>query len=276
MSKILITGASGFIGSHLSMRMADEVNAVFAISHAEMANIRDTQLKIRSIQPDYIFHLASYGNHSKQVDEEKTIEANIMRLFLILKMTEEIDYKAFVNFSTSSVQLPHQTFYSATKAGGEYLCRAFAQKYNKKVISVRPASVFGEGEADFRFIPTVIKTMIDGCAMNLDPFASHSWIYVGDFVDGLLHIIKHLDRVGEEPINISYGKEWKNIEIVEFIEQLTKKKLQYNLVEHQRAYDNTSWLVDNEVVEHLGWRPPFGLEKGLLNTFKWYRDEYQK
>ena len=156
--KFVLTGGNGFIGQHLAEVLEKQGHAVNLLNRDMLSSIHDMTDELKKIAPDYIIHLAAYGNHFNQRDEAETLNANIIKLFKLLKASESIDYKGFINFSTSSVQLDVQTMYSATKAAGEHICKAYAQKYNKPIISVRPASVFGEGEETFRFIPMVVHS----------------------------------------------------------------------------------------------------------------------
>jgi nucleoside-diphosphate-sugar epimerase len=158
----------------------------------------------------------------------------------------------FYNFSSSSVTLNTDTFYSATKLCAEHVCNAFAIKYNKSIRNIRPYSVYGEGEASFRFIPTVISKLHNGEEMMLDEYATHDWIYIEDFIDALLNGYSE----------IGTGIKTTNIEIVRTLEDISGKKLKYK-PSKLRSYDNKNWVA-KEGVKHIS------LEEGLLKTYKHY------
>lgn len=272
--KFVLTGGNGFIGQHLAEVLEKQGHAVNLLNRDMLSSIHDMTDELKKIAPDYIIHLAAYGNHFNQRDEAETLNANIIKLFKLLKASESIDYKGFINFSTSSVQLDVQTMYSATKAAGEHICKAYAQKYNKPIISVRPASVFGEGEETFRFIPMVVHSLKSGQQMNLDKDAMHSWIYVGDFVNALIFIARNITstKLGEV-INISYGKEWSNLDIVKMLEEIEGKTLRFKETPNIRPYDSKHWFVDNLRLNDMGWRTNYGIVRGLANTYKWYTND---
>ncbi len=272
MNTYLLTGASGFIGKNLVSVLEGQKDKVEVISRQDLGNEGKIMDIMKKVKPDYIIHMAAYGNHSNQEDDlKKTIGVNIIKTVYMLEASKNIDFKAFVNFSTSSVYLPYQTFYSATKLSAECICKAYAQKYKKPIISVRPASVFGEGEAEFRLIPTIINTLRQDYFMKLDPTPKHSWIYIKDFINALLLIIKKIKEIeGGEAINISYGKQWSNREIVKKLERISTKKLIYEKVERMRAYDTDNWLVKNDRLSSLGYQAEYGIDKGLINTYVYY------
>ncbi len=269
--KFLLTGSKGFIGSNLRQYLDKHNHDHVAITKEELLDSNVLANLFKTFEPDYIIHMAAYGNHSSQTDEKATLSANILKLYNLLDASKDVPYKAFINFSTSSCQLPVQTMYSATKAAGEFLCRAHGQKYNKSIFSVRPASVFGEGEDESRFIPTIVRHMHEKTTMKLDPYAKHSWIYVADFIHSLMHLVTVTDKIETgEAINISYGKQWSNLEITEYLQDMSLYNLKYEEVKPMRSYDSGSWLVNNDRLKSLGCDFPHGLQKGLMQTHNYY------
>lgn len=252
--RILMTGSSGFIGSALKKRLElnNDVDTIIfehfidAYSHSHLRNT------IKILNPDVIYHLGAYGNHSHQDIDYKIIESNITGTFDLLGALHDINYKAFYNFSSSSVTLETPTLYSASKKCAELLCNAYRTKYNKNIINIRPYSVFGEGEAKFRFIPTVIRCLLSGEEMQLDENATHDWIYINDFIDALL----------SGKTEIGTGIKRTNKEVVTMLEEISGKKLNYKPAK-LRAYDNDNWYC-KKGVKHI----PF--KESLKNTFDYY------
>jgi nucleoside-diphosphate-sugar epimerase len=264
---VVMTGAHGFIGTHLSAALVDKGFSVCALERELFTDPEALKNKLEELNPQYIYHLGAYGNHSAQTDIDQIVAANIFNTFLLLRQSREINYKAFINFSTSSVNLPHQTFYSASKSAAEKLCTAFRQQYGKPVVSVRPASVYGPGEAYFRFIPTLIKHLEEGTKMTLVENATHSWIYVGDFVQGVLKVAKNA-AILDNPINISDGDVYPNIDIVHRMEKITGKILDFESVERMRDYDTEQWVVGNYELKQLGYKPENTIQQGLFKTYE--------
>src|ERR1035437_6380753 len=130
-NKVLITGASGFLGSHLAKALSGQ--KILTLKHG-LFSPED----VTKVAPDVIYNLAAYGNMSNQKDEWENVNANIIGLWTLLQVTKDLPYKKFVQISTSSVLLNHQTMYSSTKLGGEALCKAYIDEYKKPIVVVRP------------------------------------------------------------------------------------------------------------------------------------------
>lgn len=247
MSNILVTGASGFIGSHLHKRLAYEGHAVTPLSHKSLYKEQDRLTKIvKALNPSYIFHLASYGNHYFQTEENKTVAANYMVLNKLLQATKDIEYKAFLNFSTQAYNFDSGSFYGATKAGGEYLVRAYVKQYDLPIVNIRPYSVFGEGEADFRFVPKLCKQIMEGKEITLTNVA-HDWIYIDDFIDGLLQVAIDSNKYRGKSVGIGTGIYRNNRYIAKQLQLIIQKEVRI-VKEDARSYEgHTNPIPTDEI-----------------------------
>ena len=273
MPKAVITGYHSFIAGHLIKRLEEEKFEIVKLERG-YTTIEDF---------DYWFHLSSYGNHYHQKDEKTTFDVNVKYLFDILNSIKDKQFTAFINFSTSSVDLSVQTMYSATKYIGEQICNIFREKYKKPIISIRPYSVFGEGEADFRFIPTVINNGLNGDKTKVILEPRHDWIYIGDFVEAVLLIVKNIDSLKGQPIPIGTGISWSNQEVVEIIDQIfheydnNYKEIFYDVLGHNiRSYDTQDWRADNSILKSLGWQQKHSLREGLIECYKYYKNKHDE
>lgn len=198
---------------------------------------------------------------ARQTDVAMIVFSNIIGTYNMLDASKDIYYKKFINFSTSSVLLPKETFYSASKAGAERLANAFAQ--TKPVLTVRPYSIYGEGEADFRFIPTVIKYLLNGEKMQLEPFAYHDWVYIGDFTDTLIKMMDTKTGI----VNMGTGSSCSNLAIIEHLEEISGKKLKYTR-KNMREFDTKDWVSPDKTVK-------YDLRKGLEKTYAYYEQKFK-
>ena len=236
---------------------------VIPITQELLYDPKGLQIFFNKEKPDYIFHLAAYGNHSNQEDVPMTIFSNIIGTFNMLSASADIDYKTFINFSSSSVALDTFTYYAAAKVGAEALCRAFVDQKKKPILIVRPFSVYGEGEADFRFIPTICKSLILTEEITLSPNPVHDWIYVEDFIDLLL---ANIDETGL--VNIGTGIATSNKEIVEKLVRISNKSTRIKTIVSLRSYDNNHWKCPDKL------KTKHTLDTGLLNTYKYYEKRF--
>jgi len=250
----------GFIGSHLSRKLMNDGHIIVRITRDFLYSRNKLRDFFERERPDKIFHLASYGNMVDQRDEWEIIQANIFVTYAMLTESFMIPYDAFVFVSSSSTTLPYETFYSATKGSGERIIKAFRNEYNKPVFIIRPYSVYGPGEADFRFIPTVCKRLITGETIFLDPIPCHDWIYVEDLVNTMTTI--------HEDADLGSGRSWSNLEIVAILEKISGKKAKITYTKNTRSFDTQNWTSDQ------CWTKT-SIEEGLEKTYKYYYEKYR-
>lgn len=226
--KALISGINGFIGGDLAKRLKGLGYEVIGIDRKLLLQPRNLKKFVLKHNPDYIFHLAAYGNHYFQTNEVQTFKTNLVGTFNLLHASLDVSYKGFINFSTTSHNHEGGSFYGATKAGGEYLVKAFVKKYNKPIVNVRPYSVFGEREWDFRFIPTICRQIKEGEAITVSK-VKHDWIYIQDFIDGVLKVIGLTQSHQGQSFGIGTGKRILNTDISTKLQQLVGKKVKVNI-----------------------------------------------
>jgi nucleoside-diphosphate-sugar epimerase len=276
MNKIaLVTGSSGFIGSHLVARLKKERFEIVRVPHENLKNIKYLKEIVKSINPTHIFHLSAYGNMSNQQDEDEIIQANYINTYNLLQATKDLPYILFLNFSTSSVygrthrkmreyhRLKPDTLYAATKAGGEYLCRYFRKKYQKVIVNVRPFSVYGEGEADFRLIPTLLKndmnqkqsTVVEG---------NHDWIYIDDFISAIMKLVDNSGCLCHRTYNIGTGIMTSNKEVADEI------TADYHYIPEKKIQDSEVWVADTSRMTELNWKAGTSIYDGIDKVKKSY------
>ena len=269
----VISGASGFIGSHLARKLVLQGLKVVAIPRDILSRTELLQEFLQRYSPSYIFHLAAYGNHSNQTNVAETVSVNYGDTYSLLVASRHIPYKAFINVSSSSVLLPYETLYSASKAGAERLCKAFAMNYDKPIVTVRPYSVYGPGEASFRFIPTVFRSCLTKQTLHLSADVVHDWIYVETFVEGMINTaIKYVNKYKAKSINFGTGIGRTNAEVVKKIEEITGYKAKILYQNNMRPYDNKEWVCQNDK-DTYQWTDEYmpTLSEGLLQTYESYK-----
>lgn len=256
--KAAISGMHGFIGRNLKNYLIKKGWDIVYINRDVLFNTPDNNNFFNIVNPNYIFHLSAYGNHSTQLNEDLIFSTNVMGTFNILGASKDCNYSKFYNISTSSVTLDILTPYAKSKLAAECIADAFKKVYGKPTVNIRPYSVFGEGEAEFRFIPKVIKCLLTGEKMIVDENATHDWIWVMDFIEGML----------DEKIEIGTGEKQTNKQIIQLLQDISGKKLRYTTAQ-LRIYDNKDWVC-KDGVKHIP------LPEALEKTYKYYVDYYAK
>jgi dTDP-glucose 4,6-dehydratase len=219
-----ISGRSGFIGSAFANFLLLRGDIVYAIPRGRP--IDELIWYFEKTRPDYIIHTAAYGNqYDSQKDFIEMINTNIIGTYNLLEAAKTINYKKFYNFTSSSVFLKKQTYYSITKN-----CQEQLSKIYDNVVNIRPYSAYGPNEPKHRFIPTIIEHLNSGKVMTLDETATHSWIFIDDLVKAVFN--------GET--ELGGGVKTSNIEIVRILEDISGKKLNY-ITGKLRSYDTDDW-----------------------------------
>lgn len=260
-----ISGSHGFLGKYLESFLEQKHIEVLRIPRDKFENPMLLHNFFALNPVDYIFHLAAYGNMHSQKNDDQTFFANLWGTYNMLRGSQQIPYKAFINISTSSVLLDHETMYSATKAGAERLCKAFVDTYNKPIVTLRPATIIGKGEQEEHLIPTLIRSGRKNKTMPFVPLASHDFIDVRDVIEAIWLCANNIGIVKGQSINVGTNIATTNQRVKHIVESVLGKEIQTRKVKSLRSYDQLEWKVDNKELIALGWRPKHSLEE----TIKW-------
>jgi len=283
----LITGINGFIGTNLVNHLKEKGIVSVGVPRELLSDPVQLEAFVKDINPNYIYHLAAYGNHSTQKEYDQIILANLINTYSLLRATLELNYEAFINVSTSSVYgkknnimketdyLQADNFYSCTKVGAEYLSRAFAKQLNKNIVTVRPFSVYGEHEREDRLIPTIIRKLVNNEQMHLIEPPMHDWIYIKDFMEAIDLLIENINKVKGDSINIGTGRQRTNKEVYDVISEIMRYKTKVITTKTPRNYESPKWQADITTMKLFGWKPRFSLESGLQKTIEFYQTKYE-
>lgn len=274
MSVCLISGINGFLGKHLSDVCLKEGHKVAGIPRDLFTDTESLTHYLIDAKPDYIFHTGAYGQQHDQQDVDQMMATNIFNTYILLKFSSQLPLKKFVYVGTSSEYgkkdkamkeddvLEPITPYATTKACATLLTGMFPH-----TVVVRPFSMFGEGEAEQRFIPTIIQSLKHDSVMELVEDARHDWIYVTDAADAMLKIAQsNLTGV----VNIGSGKQYSNLDIVKILEKISDKKLNYHTEQRIRSYDTSHWVANTTKLKSIGYGPVYGVRCGLKRTYEYY------
>jgi len=260
-----ITGANGFVGSHLVKALEDvtPLEDIVCIPHSE---IMDTKL-----QPfDNLYFLSTYGNMYLHTDERKIMQANIDDLCHLLDDARRYKFKSFIYMSSSSVELPVQTRYSETKKIAEEILLPFIENYNLPICIIRPYSITGVGEQKEHLIPTLIRSCFTGELVNFVPEPKHDYIDVNDVVSEILQLSASCSK-GIFRLGNSFGV--SNAEVLKLVESATAskggRKANINIVDNLRPYDSKDWFAKDYISrEHWTQRRPLNdTIKAMVNDY---------
>lgn len=307
---ILVTGAAGFIGSHLAERLVGlghrvsgldcftgfyaralkESNAA-AVSQAG-ATILPLDLSLDDLtaavsQVDAVYHLAAQPGLSAQSDFETYARHNLHATHRILDAVRQTGrIQAFVNISTSSVygadatgderSEPRPTsYYGITKLAAEQLTLAFARDGNFPACSARLFSVYGPRERPDKLYPKLIRALLEDEPLPLFEGSeqhSRSFTYVGDIVDGLVAILDNFERCRGEIINLGSDTAITTGEGIRIVEEIVGRPVQIAR-QPRRSGDQLKTHANIDKARRLlGYAPNTSPRQGLAQEVTWYRE----
>jgi len=307
---VLVTGASGFVGSHLVNKLISKKTRVVTLSKSkkgekskakavsEVCSIEDFDKLNKIIKRDkvqIIFHLAAQSIvEVGQEDPLSTFKVNIGGTWNILEAARENNIQKIIIASTVHVygNNPNVPFkeeyfpqpsrpYETSKACADLLAQSFADTYNLPVEIPRFVNIYGPGDLNFfRLIPKVIKSILNGKQPEVWDIGSvRDFIYIDDAVSAYLTLAEKKLEDGKRlrVFNFGTGKPIKIYDLVLKIIELADKKIDVkmeNLPEERLNEIKKQYVSIAKAKRELGWYPLVGLDEGLAKTIRWYQENY--
>lgn len=309
--RVLVTGAGGFIGSHLTERLVELGATVRAFVHYRSngswgwldqspykeelevlaGDITDRDCVREAVKDQaVVFHLAAFiAIPYSYRTPASFVNANITGTLNILQAAREHGVERLLQTSTSEVYgtarscpiseahaLHGQSPYAATKIGADKLAEAFYCSYHLPVVVVRPFNTFGPRQSSRAIIPTIITQCLRETTVrlgNLTP--TRDLNYVSDTVDGFLKAAGPTEAVGRT-FNLGSGRETSMEELARMIAGLMGKAIEIEQDDARVRPEHSEverLVADSRAArEVLGWQPAVSLEEGLKITIEWVKD----
>jgi len=302
MSKCLVTGGAGFIGSHLVdelVEKGEEVIVIDNLSTGKKENINPRskffQLDLRDFKTilplfegvDFVFHLAALPRIPLSIERPlESHENNLTATLNVLLASKEKKVKRVIYASSSSVygqqkELPLREDmipnplnpYGFQKYGGEWYCKIFSHLFNLPTVCLRYFNVFGPRASEEGAYATVVGIFLrqkrNGEKLTIygDGNQTRDFTFVKDVVKGTI-LASLSDKVGKgEVINIGAGK---NYSINQLAEMIGGERVYLP----PRKWEVRDTLADISLAKKLlNWEPQYDLESGLKEMMKFYEKE---
>jgi nucleoside-diphosphate-sugar epimerase len=304
--RVLITGATGFIGANLAHFFVNEkadvhillressntwrINSILSRLNKHYCDLTDrekTKRVISEIRPNIVLHLAMYGGYSFQNDSLKMINTNYIGTINLLDACIEEGLDCFINTGSSSEYgikekpmkeldlLEPIDIYGASKSAATLYCQVLAKKYNLLIFTIRLFSPYGYYEEATRLIPYLIVSMLKNQKIKISsPYAVRDFIFIEDVIDAFIKIIDKKDQIPAGTIlNVGSGFDAKVIEVFKMLKEIVGYKMDFTVEGFPRESDVLRvWSADTEKIQKiLGWRSKYNLENGLIKTVKWFK-----
>lgn len=302
--KVLITGATGFIGANLARRLVQAGSRVVILTRSTsnrwrleglLPEIEDIIMPIEDaeglksvltrVEPEIIYHLATAGLYAgKHLPDEQLFKTNLQGTINLLKACEKIEYKCFVNTGSSSeygtkatpmkesdVCFPNNS-YGLSKCAATMYAHSYALSHKRNVLNLRFFSPFGPYNDGFRLITYVINSVLKGYDLELScPDNVRDYIYIDDVIDLLIEMGHSGLMMPGEIFNVGTGEQTSVAQVVETIISEAGKKVgvKWGACE-PRDFDTSAWRADmTKTFGTFKWRPKFSFKHGVFNNIEW-------
>ena len=311
--KALVTGADGFIGSHLTETLLASGYEVKALSQYNSFNywgwledieprpelevicgdIRDPHYcKHITKDIDIIFHLAALiAIPYSYVAPASYIDTNVKGTLNICQAALENNVKRILCASTSEVYgtaqyvpidekhpLQPQSPYSASKIGADAIAMSFCNAFKLPLTIVRPFNTYGPRQSARAVIPTIITQIASGIKeIKLgDVSPTRDFNYVEDTCRGFLELAKCDQAIGET-VNIGSNFEISVKDTLELIKDIMQSDVKFITDEQRIRPENSEvhrlWCDNSKIKALTGFEPKFSIREGLEKTVEWFSDQ---
>lgn len=307
--KIIVTGAAGFIGSHLAERLLDAGHDVVGIDcftdyylpAIKKINAADVEARGGRIMPldlavddlseaaegvEVVFHFAGQPGISAATSYDTYVRNNMTAAYRLLQAVKsQSTLRCFVNIGTSSIYGAHATdtedtapkptsYYGVTKLGAEQLALAYCRDQGMPACSLRLFSVYGERERPEKLYPLLIKSILEDTDFPLFEDSekhSRSYTYVGDIIDGCVAVLANYEVCIGEVINIGTDLETTTGEGIRIVEEIMGKKANLVLTPKRPGDQLRTHANIAKARRLLNYDPQTTPEVGLAAEVEWYK-----
>jgi dTDP-glucose 4,6-dehydratase len=307
MTRYLVTGGAGFIGSNFIHYLLGKYQAIEVINFDKLTyagnleNLRDIEAEPRytfirgdiadetlvnqvMAGIDIVVNFAAESHVDRSISTpDAFIKTDILGTFVLLEAARKAGIKKFIQISTDEVYgstegasfketdaLMPSSPYSASKAGADRLAYSYFVTFHLPVIVTRCSNNFGPYQYPEKLIPLFVTNAIENKPLPIygDGLNVRDWIYVEDHCDAVDFLIRQ--GMDGETYNIGGGNEKTNLEITDMILKTAHKSAGLKQFVKDRPGHDRRYSVDFRKIRKMGWQPRHRFEEAMSRTIAWY------
>jgi UDP-glucuronate decarboxylase len=305
--KILLTGAAGFLGSHISKKLIDNDHEVIGLDDLSTGSIKNIEQLINHAKYSFIEHDVRIPYQAKvdailnfacpaspvnyQKDPVRTIETNFLGMINMLHLAKETGAR-IIQASTSEIygdptQSPQKesywgnvnpigirSCYDEGKRAAETLCFDYKRQHNLDTRVIRIFNTYGPNMAigDGRVVSNFIVQALRNEPINIygDGNQTRSFCYVSDLVDGIYKLLQ-LNENPDTPINLGNPNEFTILELAKVVIEITNSKSE--IVNNPLPQDDPKQRCPDISLAKstLNWKPTIELREGIEKTAAYFK-----
>ena len=273
--KILLTGASGFIGKSFLQAYSKKYD-IFFLKKNTFKSEKNLEELLKLSKPDIIIHAGANTNISNSFDNPyQLFKYNLFSTLNIaelcrLKKINRIIYLNSYGYGKPQYfpidekhPLSFHTPYTSSKYSSEKLLFDYAKGFSLNIISLRIFNIYGLNQGDRFLIPSLINQALNNKEIEVNDIRPRrDFLYIKDLLNLLIKIIEK--PITEGIYNVGFGKSTSIVDIVKYLEKILKKSLR---IKNRNKFRENEILDCYAEIEKLkmdfSWNPEFDIEKGL-------------
>lgn len=294
----IVTGATSFIGSHLTRLLATRGERVaimmrvqsdpwriadllpgLTVLYSDLARCHELEQAITAFQPEVCIHVAWHGVNRPRRDDYEQVTQNLYGSLQLLETLRRAGCKSWIGIGSQQERVisdseSASSLYSATKSSIRLLSQRLCALYDMRWTWLRFATTYGPMDHPGRLIPYVILALLNRTRPALTSGSQTSpFVHVDDAADALYRAstdpaVSGVYDIGPEP--------WYAVrEVVERIRDHIDPSLELGFGELAIPRENLSPAMDISP-RSFGWTPRVNLDEGLARTVRWYRDNLER
>jgi len=307
--RILVTGGAGFIGSNycrfvLREHPEDEVVNFDKLTYAgNRENLREMEGDGRYSfvrgdiceekvvegvmgEVDAVVNFAAETHVDRSIQHAGAfVDTDIKGLYVLLEAARKHGIARFVHVSTDEVYgsiesgsfkegdaLSPSSPYSASKAGGELMAKAYERTFGYQILITRGSNTYGPYQYPEKVVPLFVTNALDDTELPLygDGMNVRDWLYVDDHCAGIDVVLR--EGVLGEAYNVGADQERTNLELTREILKLMGKGEELIKYVKDRPGHDRRYSINSSKLRAVGWQPEVGFEEGMARTVGWYRE----
>jgi UDP-glucose 4-epimerase len=284
--KVIVTGGSGFVGSHLIRYLRGK--GIYVIdsndTRGHLLDVTDSyQLLSISDKVGAIIHLAAKTSVNNSLRSPyETYYTNLLGTLNLLEFARQKKVTKFINVSTYVYGQPQYlpmdeshpvdpgSPYNKSKILAEELCKSYSNDFEIDIVTLRPFYIYGPSPRHSSFIYCIIQQIIQntGTITLSGESTRRDFLYINDFLD-LIGVVLNRFPHGYNVYNVGYGQSYTLTEVVQIIAKLLEKEISIRYDVQMRPDDVTDMIADiSKVKREFGWKPSTSLYEGLELTLE--------